>query len=338
MDEKTKAKIATQYYEKGTSPLTDSEWDKLYEDNETVGYTSKGSVTHTYPLLSLQKTFSREELYTWRSQFTGQKCIATPKLDGSAVSLQYWGGELIKAATRGDGKVGVDITEKMRFLVPKDIKDTSDVIQIDGEVVVPKDVPNARNYVAGSLNLKDIEEFKKRATNLCFVAYDLRGHPGRGATNLSWIILPARGHGDSGWHKWTQLLTLLSKVGFHTVLDENLDSIYPTDGEVHRVDDLGEWYKQGQTAHHPKGSIAFKVQKQGEETTLVDVIWQVGKSGVVSPVAILDPVMIEGANVSRATLHNIQYIRDLGLEIGCRVEVIRSGEIIPRIVRRVTEK
>ncbi len=338
MDEKTKAKIATQYYEKGTSPLTDSEWDKLYEDNETVGYTSKGSVTHTYPLLSLQKTFSREELYTWRSQFTGQKCIATPKLDGSAVSLQYWGGELIKAATRGDGKVGVDITEKMRFLVPKDIKDTSDVIQIDGEVVVPKDVPNARNYVAGSLNLKDIEEFKKRATNLCFVAYDLRGQRGRGATNLSWIILPARGHGDSGWAKWTQLLTLLSKVGFHTVLDENLDSIYPTDGEVHRVDDLGEWYKQGQTAHHPKGSIAFKVQKQGEETTLVDVIWQVGKSGVVSPVAILDPVTIEGANVSRATLHNIQYIRDLGLEIGCRVEVIRSGEIIPRIVRRVTEK
>ena len=143
---------------------------------------------------------------------------------------------------------------------------------------------------------------------------------------------------QGGWHKWTQLLTLLSKVGFHTVLDENLDSIYPTDGEVHRVDDLGEWYKQGQTAHHPKGSIAFKVQKQGEETTLVDVIWQVGKSGVVSPVAILDPVMIEGANVSRATLHNIQYIRDLGLEIGCRVEVIRSGEIIPRIVRRVTEK
>ena len=319
MDEKTKAKIATQYYEKGTSPLTDSEWDKLYEDNETVGYTSKGSVTHTYPLLSLQKTFSREELYTWHSQFTGQQCIATPKLDGSAVSLQYWGGELIKAATRGDGKVGVDITEKMRFLVPKDIKDTSDVIQIDGEVVVPKDVPNARNYVAGSLNLKDIEEFKKRATNLRFVAYDLRGHPG-------W------------WAKWTQLLTSLSKEGFHTVLDENLDSIYPTDGEVHRVDDLGEWYKQGQTAHHPKGSIAFKVQKQGEETTLVDVIWQVGKSGVVSPVAILDPVTIEGANVSRATLHNIQYIRDLGLEIGCRVEVIRSGEIIPRIVRRVTEK
>ena len=84
--------------------------------------------------------------------------------------------------------------------------------------------------------------------------------------------------------------------------------------------------------------MAFKIQKQGVETTLLDVVWQVGKSGVVSPVAVLDPVEIDGANVSRATLHNIQYINDLNLEIGCRVEVIRSGEIIPRIVRRVDEK
>ena len=85
-------------------------------------------------------------------------------------------------------------------------------------------------------------------------------------------------------------------------------------------------------------NVSFKIEKEGVETTLLDVVWQVGKSGVVSPVAVLDPVEIDGANVSRATLHNIQYINDLNLDIGCRVEVIRSGEIIPRIVRRVDEK
>ena len=93
----------------------------------------------------------------------------------------------------------------------------------------------------------------------------------------------------------------------------------------------------GFTAHHPKGSVARKDLKEGVLSTLVDVVWQVGKSGVVSPVAVLDPVDIEGATVSRATLHNIQYIRTLNLEIGCQVEVIRSGEVIPRVVRRVDD-
>ena len=91
----------------------------------------------------------------------------------------------------------------------------------------------------------------------------------------------------------------------------------------------------GYTAHHPRGAFALKEQKEGVITELLDVVWQVGKSGVVSPVAILDPVEVEGAIVGRATLHNIEYIRSLDLEIGCKVEVIRSGDIIPRIVRRV---
>ena len=99
-----------------------------------------------------------------------------------------------------------------------------------------------------------------------------------------------------------------------------------------------EFDKQGYTAHHPKGSFALKEKKEGVITTLIDVKWQVGKSGVVSPVGILDPVTIGDAVVQKATLHNIDYIRSLNLEIGCKVEVIRSGEIIPRILRRVDEK
>ena len=91
----------------------------------------------------------------------------------------------------------------------------------------------------------------------------------------------------------------------------------------------------GYTAHHPKGAFALKEKQQGVITKLLDVIWQTGKSGIVSPVAILEPVIIGEATISRATLHNISYIRELGLEIGCQVEVIRSGEIIPRIVKRI---
>ena len=112
-------------------------------------------------------------------------------------------------------------------------------------------------------------------------------------------------------------------------------SNYPTDGIVYRINDYEVFSEMGFTAHHPRGAFALKEQKEGVVTTLLDVVWQVGKSGVVSPVAILEPILIGDATVARATLHNIEYIRELDLEIGCKVEVIRSGEIIPRVVKRV---
>ena len=111
--------------------------------------------------------------------------------------------------------------------------------------------------------------------------------------------------------------------------------MYPHDGIVFRIDENEIFESMGHTAHHPRGAYAFKKRAEGVVTKLKDVLWQVGKSGVVSPVAVLDPVIVGEATVSRATLHNMRYIDELGLEIGCNVEVIRSGEIIPRIVRRV---
>jgi DNA ligase (NAD+) len=110
---------------------------------------------------------------------------------------------------------------------------------------------------------------------------------------------------------------------------------YPDDGLVFRIDNHKEFETRGYTSHHPRGAYALKQIQAGVETTLTDVVWNVGKSGVVAPVAMLEPIEIDGAMVSKATLHNMRYITDLDLEIGCRVEVIRSGEIIPRIVRRV---
>ena len=199
----------------------------------------------------------------------------------------------------------------MRLLTPNKVpfKVTA---QITGEVIAPKTVENSRNFAAGSLNLKDMDEFVKRP--LVFVAYDVTPNPER---------------------YWSMSMTRLSEYGFSVIGPNFNTEMYPTDGTVYRLNDNQEFKKLGYTNHHPRGAFALKKQAQGVVTKLQDVVWQVGRSGVVSPVAILEPVMIGDAKVSRATLHNLAYIEELGLELGCNVEVIRSGEIIPRIVRRV---
>jgi DNA ligase (NAD+) len=239
--------------------------------------------------------------------------VCTPKLDGAAVSLLYVNGHFALGLTRGDGNLGRDITLKLEELVPATIPMEGNV-QITGEVVCPSTVSNARNVAAGSLNLKDIHEFRERSRNLVFVAYDLQF--------------------ENDYSNYSDAMNALAHEGFNVVTTFNASN-YPTDGLVYRLNNQKDFQRMGHTAHHPRGAFALKEQKEGVYTELLDVVWQVGKSGVVSPVAILRPVEVEGAVVSRATLHNIEYIRSLELEIGCTVEVIRSGEIIPRIVRRV---
>jgi DNA ligase (NAD+) len=244
------------------------------------------------------------------------------KLDGAADSLVYNKGLLIRATRRGNRKEGIDITKNVRLLktVPWEI-DTKSLCQIDGEVVAPSSIRNARNYASGALNLKDVEEFKERRPYLSFVVHDIRPDA-------------CCGHYINPPKFWSSKMDFCDSLGFHTDLTFDATD-YPTDGKVFRLDNLQEWEEEGFTSHHPRGSIALKEQKEGVVTKLLDVVWQTGKSGVVTPVAELEPVMIGDAQVSRATLHNMQYIEELGLEIGCSVEVIRSGEIIPRIVRRV---
>lgn len=228
------------------------------------------------------------------------------------MSLLYVEGKLHRALTRGDGKKGIDVTEHLKTRVPHSIHPNSpSVVQITGEVVAPKAIKNSRNYAAGALNLKDTKEFETR--ELLFIVYGVQPYIKE---------------------TWTQDMNLLSGWKFWTVV-ENEWTQYPHDGYVFRVDSNEDFENFGYTAHHPKGAYALKRRQKGVKTILVDVIWSVGKSGVVAPVAILKPVEIDDAIISRATLHNTAFIRDLNLEIGCEVEVIRSGEIIPRIVRRV---
>ena len=301
-------KASAMYYS-GTPILSDAEFDALARlyNYDTVGHTVTDGIPHLYKMYSLQKVFDLNAVESSTSPM-----VRTPKLDGAAVSLQYVNGHIAQALTRGDGNLGRDITLKLEELVPNVIS-IKGKIQITGEVVAPDTIPNARNFAAGSLNLKDLMEFRSRAKDLRFVAYDIQGVE---------------------YERLTNAMDHLAQNGFEVITHFDAAG-YPTDGEVFRVDNYDAFYRLGYTAHHPRGAFALKEQKDGVITELLDVVWQVGKSGVVSPVAILRPVEVGDALVSRATLHNIEYIRSLNLEIGCSVEVIRSGEIIPRIVRRV---
>ena len=305
-------RAALSYYN-GKPMMPDAEFDRLAElcNFEEVGH-SGGKIKHYYQLFSLQKVFENEISTNNPFQTYKKPVVVTPKLDGAAVSLLYVEGKLHRALTRGNGKKGIDVTEHLKTRVPHTIHPNSpSVVQITGEVVAPKAIKNSRNYAAGALNLKDTKEFETR--ELLFIAYGL--HPYIKET-------------------WTQDMNLLSGWNFWTVV-ENEWTQYPNDGYVFRIDSNKDFENLGYTAHHPKGAYALKRRQKGVKTILIDVIWSVGKSGVVAPVAILKPVEIDDAMISRATLHNMAHIKGLNLEIGCEVEVIRSGEIIPRIVRRV---
>ena len=305
---------ATDYYN-GNPTMSDTAFDRLSEiaGYEEVGTSSSDNrVPHMYQMYSLQKVFSNE--VSTKDPFNNYKgtVIVSPKLDGAAVSLLYVEGQFLRALTRGDGKKGLDITNHIETLVPQYLKDSvQNITQITGEVVAPKTIKNARNYAAGALNLKSTDEFRQR--QLRFIAYGLQ---------------------ESWNEEWTDDMTFLSDSGFDTVTVSNWTQ-YPDDGVVFRINSHKEFNSRGYTSHHPRGAYALKQIQTGVETTLLDVVWNVGKSGVVAPVAHLEPVEIDGAMVSKATLHNMRYISDLDLEIGCQVEVIRSGEIIPRIVRRL---
>jgi DNA ligase (NAD+) len=304
-------KASTAYYE-GSPIISDEEFDRLSRacNYRSVGYSVEGGVELPYRLYSLETIFEGE---SYPIDISSKSTIKSPKLDGLAIALIYVHGNLLSIITRGDCKVGKDVSRHIpSFPVPKSIKTTEEVVQINGELVAPKDIPRARNYASGAVGLKDTKEFATR--DLTFVAYGIIPYP---TDNFSTDM------------------ELLRSRGFKTVLDAEGLNKFPTDGIVYRLNSNKKYLDAGFTAREPKGAFALKTLKTGITTTLKDVVWQVGKSGIVSPVAILEPIEIDGATISRATLHNIKYIDALGLEIGCDVEVIRSGDIIPRIVRRV---
>lgn len=305
---------ASQAYYAGSPLISDEQFDQLADScgYSKVGAKQHGNVEkHLYRMYSLQKFYEDEDQ---KRPLEGiRDIVASAKLDGAAISLVYANGHLVRGLTRGDGIEGQLITDKLlaSTVVPHEIP-YNGTVQITGEIVAPINIENARNYAAGALNLKDTEEFRQRA--LSFFAY-----------NIS----------DIGNNTYREDLAKLKSWGFSVITDEALDKIFPCDGVVFRVNDNSLFQELGFTSKHPRGAYAQKERAAHVETTLLDVEWQVGKSGKVTPVAILEPVYIGDALVSRATLNNPGFIEMLDLQIGDRVAIIRSGEIIPCILHKV---
>lgn len=311
------AKASKAYYA-GSPIISDEQYDTLEENVNMpdVGAASEKPVKHLFRMYSQQKYYNNEGKIPL-CEYTKPK-VATPKLDGAAISALYIGGKLVQVLTRGDGTAGQDITDKFsanpHSVLPNSIPNL-DTIQVVGEIVAESTIPNSRNYASGALNLKDINEFNER--KIYFIAYD--------AMPLNTTT-------------YTETLNTVEKYGFSSILDTDLCSMFPHDGIVVRVNDNKDYQDFGWTAKHPRGSYALKERKVGMPTKLLDVVWQVGKSGKITPVAILEPVVIGEALVSRATLNNMGYITALELDIGDTVSVVRSGEIIPCIIENLTKK
>lgn len=306
---------AARHYYNGTPIISDAQFDALAE---SVGYGSVGALQHGntqqhyFPMYSLQKFYADVKDVTPLADYTGD-VVMSPKLDGAAVEHLYIDGVYVRSLTRGDGLEGRDVTDKFQAtnLIPKTIPQPG-VVQITGELCAPKAVENARNYAAGALNLGSAEEFKTRGVD--FFAYGVQPCP---------------------TDRFDKDMRALHQWGFCTVQDKNLMEIFPTDGVVFRVNSNADFQALGYTAKHPRGAYARKERSECVETVLLAVDWQVGKSGKVTPVAILEPVLVGDAMVSRATLNNPAFIETLDLRIGDRVAIRRAGEIIPQIVHKV---
>jgi len=311
--------LASKAYYDGSPIISDAVFDRLAE---TSGYSKVGAkqhehiAKHFHRLYSLDKHYEDEGKKRPLSEYSSNDIVSSPKLDGAAVSHLYVGGELVQSLTRGDGIEGTIITDKFlaTSLIPTKIEYPG-ILQVSGEIVAPIHVPNARNYAAGALNLKDINEFRTRAIE--FFAYG--------------VHMPANGNTGT----YIQDMQALTTLGFHTILEENLHRIYPCDGIVFRLNSNKKFLDAGFTANFPKGAYALKERQEAVETKILAVEWGVGRSGKVTPVAILEPVKVEDKIVTRATLNNQAFIEALGISIGDTVGIILGGSVIPVVSHKV---
>jgi DNA ligase (NAD+) len=303
-----------------------------------------GDVVHARPMLSLDKCYDDDTLLKWGSQIKGP-VIVTPKIDGLACSLRYdRAGHLKQAGTRGDGRTGDDITKNARGIKdiparivhpPHSIDD--DGFEVRGEVYMrvsrfnahyKGNKANPRNLAAGALKTKDPAE--SAAYGLSFFAYDLLGVDVENEAGKRELL-----------EKLGFPLTPAEVVPRHTDLpavfrrfvDVCKDLDVETDGVVMKADSIAEQERLGITAHHPRYALAYKFQGESAQTTIVDIEWGVARTGVVTPVAVVDPVFVSGVTVTRVSLHNAGYARKLGVGTGARVEVVRRGGVIPHVER-----
>ncbi|EGQ7706002.1 NAD-dependent DNA ligase LigA [Vibrio cholerae] len=323
------------------------------------------SVVHEIPMLSLDNAFDDSELDSFYRRMTDRipavqhsAFCCEPKLDGLAVSLLYENGVLTRAATRGDGTTGENITENVRTIksIPLRLQgaDFPTRLEVRGEVFMPKagfealntrslkkgekQFVNPRNAAAGSLRQLDSKITAQRP--LAFYAYSVGViEGGELATSHYQRFLQLKGWGLPICPE-TKLVTSLAEVKafYQDILQRRQSLAYEIDGVVIKVDDIQLQERLGFVARAPRWAIAYKFPAQEELTLLNDVEFQVGRTGAITPVAKLEPVFVGGVTVSNATLHNADEIERLGVMVGDTVVIRRAGDVIPQIVSVVLER
>ena len=342
----------TKLYDEGNPAISDEEWDSLYFNcqifEEESGYvdpksptstiqydneTTLRKVTHSHAMLSLAKTKKIPELKKWLGT---NQTIVMLKMDGLTCSVRYENGKLVSAETRGNGKIGEDITANAMTLasIPKTIP-TKETVIVDGEVICRYNdfesfsdmYKNPRNFAAGSIRLNDSKECSKR--KLTFVAWDLISSNDNFDVKLStmeklgFIVVP---------YAITNMDDLEAQQ--MNMRDVAIKNSYPIDGLVYRINDTNKFIDMGSNEHHFLGSLAFKLYDPEFETTLVDIEWSVGRSGAITPIAIFEPVVIDGATIQRASMHNLTIMKKLLGEkpfVGQRIVIFRANMVIPQV-------
>lgn len=338
---------ATKAYDEGHPIMSDKEWDNLYfsiksqADNQGINYqvaSELKKVEHNHPMLSLDKTKDIEVL---KSFIGNREYVIMPKYDGLSCSLLYKKGKLVRAETRGNGQVGEDITHNAMVIpsIPKIINDKSEEVIIDGEILCRQNVfennfadqySNARNFTAGSIRLLDSKECEKRG--LEFWAWALIKSDYKTSSfnaNLHHLFL-------NGFYETAIIPDKTKSLEDCIEIIKSWAAYYsiPIDGVVVRYDDEEYSASLGNTAHHPRGALAFKFYDEIYSSRLLDIEWTMGRLGTLTPVAVFEPIEIEGAVVSRANLHNISIMNELLGDKpyqGQPIEVYRSNMIIPQI-------
>jgi len=370
------------YYQKAEPKITDQEFDALLRElveleSQHPELATEDSPTrhvggqpleqflpapHLVRMQSLDNTYSESELTDFVNRVAkllpGEEFALTvePKVDGVAISLLYQNGRLVRAATRGDGVTGDDVTENIKTIssIPDPAPGLpSGRIEIRGEIYLPKarfaeineerdeaGLPafaNPRNAAAGSLKQLDSKIVASRGLQGLF--YGFGAFPGDEVKTGSAFIQQLSDAGfpvpDTFW-KATKIAEALSAI--HALGEVRHDFAYETDGAVLKVDSLAQRDQLGSTSKAPRWAIAYKYQPEREATRLLDITIQVGRTGVLTPVAELEPVVVSGSRVSRATLHNEEEVHRKDIRIGDRVMIEKAGEVIPAVVAVLTNE
>lgn len=336
------------YFEHNRPEISDEEFDQLVERLKVLRPKSKvlqelGSdlsvtgekVEHSSPMLSLDKCYNLDDLMRWAEKFAGD-VVVSPKIDGAAIAIRYdEKGELTLAETRGDGFKGEDITKNVRQIedIPRKVSETE--LEVRGEVYMKRSIfekyrnefANPRNLAAGALKQKD--PIKTKEYGLNFFAYELIGkdYP----HEMEKVELLKR----LGFIPVETCLVTKDQQAFEKIYQEfftrreKLD--YELDGVVYKANLLSEQTRLGASAHHPRWAIAYKFQGDVGTTELLEVEWSVSRTGTITPIGLVKPIELSGARVSRVSLHNVGIIKKLGVTLGSKVTMVRSGGVIPKL-------